>query len=453
MLGRRRSMSPVFMLLFSYYISSFNFIEHHGVESFSSVATRASIPKSLPKSPRFTLQAKTDRVNKVAENERYQSFPNVVSQSQSSGCRSHREAKGLVLATLLSILSLSPTLGNVVPPANAFPNPASTAITIMPIGQAVIASSISASTSFVVTTPDPTTTTTTTTTNTQIAVPSIAKKGMPRVASIMDLAGVLDPDRDVPNIIQAMNEAQQKTQSEIQILIVNKVEKGYTPKKMATTLFNQWKLGSSQKNNGVLLLVVLDERRTELEVGQALDAAFSKEWCQTTLQETASPAFRQEQYGKGLLATVQRVSQRLDEVDRGGELLLLSNRKNWFGNMSGGARMSLFAYGLTFSLFFFFANEARYPIKVNCPSCNANRDTWETDYKVTLEATDEQEGEEELIGTCANCGHVYTQTRPIRKYDGSTVDGDGNTSYYYNDSSSSSDSGGSSDGGGGGDSW
>ncbi|KAL3929138.1 MAG: hypothetical protein SGBAC_012342, partial [Bacillariaceae sp.] len=77
------------------------------------------------------------------------------------------------------------------------------------------------------------------------------------------------------------------------------------------------------------------------------------------------------------------------------------------------------------------AYESRYPIKVNCPSCDAGKDTWKFDYNeeegggwvTTLEATDKRDA--------ANCGHVYTQMGYIRKYDGSTVDSDGNTMYYY----------------------
>ncbi|KAL3928966.1 MAG: hypothetical protein SGBAC_012416 [Bacillariaceae sp.] len=280
-------------------------------------------------------------------------------------------------------------------------------------------------------------------------VPSIAKKGMPRVASIMDLAGVLDPN-EVPEITQVVEEAQRKTQSEIQIVIVDKVQKGYTPKRMSTTLFNEWELGTAQKNNGVLILVVLDQRRTEIEVGKALDSAMNAEWCQRTLQETASPAFRQERYTQGVLKAVQAVSQRLQEVDSG--LIVTKNQPN-FGSDLFDTIERVQTY-LCLSLFLFVfgwsAYESSYPIKVNFPSCDAGKDTWKFDYNeeegggwvTTLEATDERDGAKELKGTCANCGHVYTQTDYIRKYDGSTVDSDGNTMYYYNsDSRSDSESG------------
>lgn len=87
---------------------------------------------------------------------------------------------------------------------------------------------------------------------------------------------------------------------------------------MATTLFNQWRLGSAARNNGILILVVLDERRTEIEVGRGLDQVLNAEWCQQTLQENASPAFRQEEYGKGLLATVEAITTKLQDEGDGG---------------------------------------------------------------------------------------------------------------------------------------
>jgi len=274
----------------------------------------------------------------------------------------------------------------------------------------------------------------------------------------MDLAGVLDPKTDVAPLVKAIQKAERKTGTELQIVIVDNVQKGYTPKKMATTLFNQWHLGSAQKNNGVLILVVLDERRTEIEVGKALDQAMNADWCTLTLKQTASPAFRREEYGKGLLATVQKVSQRLVEVDRG----TLATSKNQEGSGLPHVNGPPLENGLgvcapsIFVVIYALYLQGKYPIGVDCPQCNADKETWtygEEGWVTTKEATDQVEGLQELRGVCANCGYVYTKTRTIRRYDGSTVDSDGNVSYYYNDSDSSSDSGGSSDGGGGGDSW
>jgi len=261
----------------------------------------------------------------------------------------------------------------------------------------------------------------------------------------MDLAGVLDPQQDVPRITRVIERAQRQTQSEIQIVIVNQVQEGYTPKRMATTLFNQWRLGPAEKNNGVLILVVLDERRTEIEVGKGLNKAMNADWCQGTLQETASPAFLREEYGEGLLATVERVSKRLEEVDSGA--VVYNNRHNSWVEWSEAA--FLFS-----GYIWIYAYDRKYPIKENCPECNADKKTWEVgEWVTTLEATDKWDGQRQSNSTCKSCGYVYTRNSIIRKYDGSTVDSNGSVSYYYDSGVSGDDSGGSSDGGGGGDSW
>ena len=44
------------------------------------------------------------------------------------------------------------------------------------------------------------------------------------------------------------------------------------PKTAATALFNQWKIGRQDTNNGLLMLLVLDQRRVEFETGYGLEA-------------------------------------------------------------------------------------------------------------------------------------------------------------------------------------
>lgn len=416
-----------------------------GVESFSFVAGRGiSITRiHLKRSRMRHLYANTNQFREVkARQEKESCLPNVFQSISSWG---GLEAKGAILTTLLcATISLSPSLGNAIEPVSVLDTASrkTTALSAIPLpckGEAVT-SSLTLSSSTLAPMQDVTSRTSTS--------PSIANRGILRLASIMDLAGVLGPE-DVPEILEVMEKAQQKTQSEIQILIVDQVENGFTPKSMATELFNQWKLGTAKKNNGVLILVVLDERRTEIEVGKALDSAMNAQWCQRILKQNASPAFRQKQYGKGILTTVQEVSQKLEEVDHG-----LSTSPRMGSDLLPVEVRVLGIFIIAFSPML-SAYMDRYQIRVNCPSCNAGKDTWEYSeegWVTTLEATDNKAGVSELKGTCANCGYVYSKTRSIRRYDGSTTDEDGNLNYYYyNDRSS--DSGGSSDGGGGGDSW
>ena len=51
------------------------------------------------------------------------------------------------------------------------------------------------------------------------------------------------------------------------------------PKTAATALFNKWKIGSKATNNGLLMLLVLDQRRVEFEPGYGLEADLPDNIC------------------------------------------------------------------------------------------------------------------------------------------------------------------------------
>ncbi|CAB9499588.1 Pfam:DUF477 [Seminavis robusta] len=133
----------------------------------------------------------------------------------------------------------------------------------------------------------------------------------PRTGPVMDLARVLSTEEHLA-ILTSIQQAQDRTGTEIQVILVDQIDPvKRSPKQMATDLFNQWKIGPAGKNNGVLILAVLDQHRVEIEVGSGIDTWMSADWCTRTLQETAVPQCRQGQYGKGILQTVDRVAKRL----------------------------------------------------------------------------------------------------------------------------------------------
>jgi len=131
-----------------------------------------------------------------------------------------------------------------------------------------------------------------------------------------DLELTQTPVMDLSNILNK-NEQKRLTKHikdlDLQIVIVDRVEQGASPKKMATKLFNSWKLGNSEENNGLLLLVAMEERRIELEVGTGLNALFSARWCRNKLEETVVPWMRQKEYSQALHAAAQAIRLRLEE--------------------------------------------------------------------------------------------------------------------------------------------
>ncbi|UOR07375.1 TPM domain-containing protein [Hymenobacter aerilatus] len=87
---------------------------------------------------------------------------------------------------------------------------------------------------------------------------------------------VSDPDQILqPGTTAALNarldSLDHSGRAHIDVVLVRSLGEA-VPKTAAYELFNKWKVGSKSTNNGLLMLVVLDQRRVEFETGYGLEA-------------------------------------------------------------------------------------------------------------------------------------------------------------------------------------
>merc|ERR1719440_2700547 len=96
-----------------------------------------------------------------------------------------------------------------------------------------------------------------------------------------------------------IREAEKETGTEMVVVTLPSIG-SQTPKKFATALFNEWGIGRAEPNNGVLVLVVKDARRIEVEVGDGLVNKFSHSWTDKMLEENVLPASKAGAYSRGV---------------------------------------------------------------------------------------------------------------------------------------------------------
>ncbi|MES2064843.1 MAG: TPM domain-containing protein [Bacteroidota bacterium] len=65
------------------------------------------------------------------------------------------------------------------------------------------------------------------------------------------------------------------------------------PKDIAHQLFNNWKIGDKQKNNGLLILMVKDQKRMEFETGYGLEGVLPDITCYNIQQQYMIPAAKE----------------------------------------------------------------------------------------------------------------------------------------------------------------
>lgn len=78
---------------------------------------------------------------------------------------------------------------------------------------------------------------------------------------------------------------------------------------VAIQVFDQWKLGSEKKDNGILFIVAPKERKLRIEIGQGLEGAIPDILAKRMINELAKPLLQAGQVGSALQLTVEALVQ------------------------------------------------------------------------------------------------------------------------------------------------
>lgn len=122
-----------------------------------------------------------------------------------------------------------------------------------------------------------------------------------------DYAGVLD--QRTSQRINALGRAlESRTKAQAAVVILPSVPDGDI-ETYSTGLFRERGFGDKQMNNGVMLLISMNDRKARIEVGYGLEGAINDAKAGRILDEQLIPAFRQGKYNEGILAAYESLIQ------------------------------------------------------------------------------------------------------------------------------------------------
>lgn len=135
---------------------------------------------------------------------------------------------------------------------------------------------------------------------------------------------ILDPTaalgQDAPGIRRVLDSLRAETGAEMAVIVLPQTE-GLPLKDLAVQFFQSWKLGRAGKDNGVLILHALDQRRVEVEVGYGLEGDLPDVWVSRALNRHAVPELKAGRIGQAharlalaLRAKASRPDARDDQV-------------------------------------------------------------------------------------------------------------------------------------------
>ncbi|HLP47325.1 MAG TPA: TPM domain-containing protein [Candidatus Kapabacteria bacterium] len=115
---------------------------------------------------------------------------------------------------------------------------------------------------------------------------------------VNDYAGILN-DNQKAMLENMLQETENKTSSQVVLLTVKSLE-GDALEDFSIRVVEKWKIGQKEFNNGVLVLVVLDEKKIRIEVGYGLEPIITDLKSGYIIREMIVPYFKKGDYYGGI---------------------------------------------------------------------------------------------------------------------------------------------------------
>ncbi len=122
---------------------------------------------------------------------------------------------------------------------------------------------------------------------------------------VNDNAGMLSAEQ-ISTLEKKLRAYNDSTTNQIVIVTVPSIGM-YAIDDYANRLANQWGIGVSGKDNGILVLVAKGEKQIDIEVGTRMDASVTDIDAKRVIDQQMVPAFSKKDYYGGLTAAVDKL--------------------------------------------------------------------------------------------------------------------------------------------------
>jgi uncharacterized protein len=127
---------------------------------------------------------------------------------------------------------------------------------------------------------------------------------------VVDQAGILS--KQARERLAAMLQAHERATGNQIVVLSSPTLGGESVEDYTVRVFEEWKLGSRDKDNGVLIVVVPQDRRMRIEVGYGLEGTLADATASRIIRDLMTPRFREGNYDVGIEAGVTAVIQVLE---------------------------------------------------------------------------------------------------------------------------------------------
>lgn len=139
-------------------------------------------------------------------------------------------------------------------------------------------------------------------------VPAVLAQEIPQAQGrVNDFAGVISSQYR-EKITQVIDRLETATSAEIAVVTIPSIAP-YDEFTYSQKLFDEWKIGKKDKDNGVLILVAVNDRRWRIHTGYGMEGILPDSICAAIGRDWLVPYLRNNDYSEGLFATVDKIAE------------------------------------------------------------------------------------------------------------------------------------------------
>lgn len=126
------------------------------------------------------------------------------------------------------------------------------------------------------------------------------------IGYVNDFAGIIDSN-DEAKISGFLADLEKNTTVEIAVVIMGSLN-GTNIEEYSVKLFEEWGIGKKENDNGLLLLIAINDRAYRFEVGYGLEGTLNAAMLGRIGRDILTPHFARQEYGEGIYSVLAEIS-------------------------------------------------------------------------------------------------------------------------------------------------
>lgn len=115
---------------------------------------------------------------------------------------------------------------------------------------------------------------------------------------VNDFANVLSPQEEEV-LERKLVQFDDSTSTQVAVITVNSLD-GYSVEEIAHKFLRDWGVGRKEKNNGVVILAAIQDRKINIQTGYGMEGVLPDLICKRIINKDIIPAFKRQLYYEGL---------------------------------------------------------------------------------------------------------------------------------------------------------